>query len=114
MKIILAPCVMEDKPKASMREGNSYFSKSQFIQVMEESSDVFALLLLEENTVQDDISPLLRPLMEEFRDVMSDEIPLRLPPMRGIQHNIDLVPGASIPNKTAYRMSPKEHEELQR
>ena len=34
--------------------------------------------------------------------------------MRDIQHQIDLVLGSVFPYKLAYKMSPKEHEELTR
>ncbi|GJW38497.1 RNA-directed DNA polymerase, partial [Tanacetum coccineum] len=33
---------------------------------------------------------------------------------KDIQHCVDFVPGSSIPNKPAYSMNPKEHEEIQR
>ncbi len=45
---------------------------------------------------------------------MVDDLPDELPPRRGISHCIDFIPGASLPNKEAYRMSPKDHEEIRK
>ncbi|KAH9658315.1 Endonuclease [Citrus sinensis] len=53
-------------------------------------------------------------LLQEFDDVFPNEVPNGLPPIRGIEHQIDFVPGATIPNRPAYRSNPKETKELQR
>ena len=53
-------------------------------------------------------------LLQEFDDVFPEEIPSGLPPIRGIEHQIDFVPGSTIPNRPAYRSNPEETKELQR
>ena len=53
-------------------------------------------------------------LLQEFEDVVVDEMPPELPPIRGIEHQIDFVPGATLPNHPAYRANPEETKELQR
>ena len=56
-------------------------------------------------------SPIVS-LLQEFEDVIPEEIPHGLPPIRGIEHQIDFVQGASIPNRPAYRTNPEETKEL--
>jgi len=56
----------------------------------------------------------LASILEKFQDIMPDEMPHQLPPMRDVQHAIDLIPGSSLPNLPHYRMSPAENEELNR
>ncbi|KAI9173962.1 hypothetical protein LWI28_009417 [Acer negundo] len=51
---------------------------------------------------------------EDFDEVFPEEMPIGLPPTRGIKHQIDFVPGAPILNRPAYRSNPEETKELQR
>jgi ribulose bisphosphate carboxylase small subunit len=41
-------------------------------------------------------------------------VPPGLPPIQGIEHQIDLIPGASLPNRAPYRTNPEETKEIQR
>ncbi|XP_033139498.1 uncharacterized protein LOC117131495, partial [Brassica rapa] len=50
----------------------------------------------------------------EYQDVFPEDNPIGLPPIRGIEHQIDFVPGATLPNRPAYRTNPVETKELQR
>ena len=60
------------------------------------------------------VPSVVQVLLQEFEDVFPDDIPSGLPSIRGIEHQIDFVPGASIPNRLAYRSNPEETKELQR
>ena len=60
------------------------------------------------------IHPKMHSLLRDFADVFPEELPSGLPPIRGIEHQIDLLPGAPLPNKAAYRCNPEETKELQR
>jgi hypothetical protein len=51
--------------------------------------------------------------LNNFRDVFQD-VPVGLPPDRGIGHTIPLEPGAKPPFKPIYRLSPSEQEEAKR
>ncbi|XP_019246510.1 PREDICTED: uncharacterized protein LOC109226170 [Nicotiana attenuata] len=55
-----------------------------------------------------------KKLLAKFDYVISEDVPLELLPMRDIQHQIDLIPGASLPNKKAYRLNTTQQVELQR
>ena len=53
-------------------------------------------------------------LLQDYKDGFPEEIPAGLPPLRGIEHQIDLIPGAALPNRPPYRTNPEETKEIQR
>jgi hypothetical protein len=54
----------------------------------------------------------IRRVLEEFPDVMLEELPEDLPPRRWVDHAIEVMPGVEPPAKAPYRMSHEELKEL--
>jgi hypothetical protein len=68
-------------------------------------------------SLNDITTPLPRAItsfLQEFKDVFPAETPPGLPPLRGIEHHIDLIPGVMLPNHAAYRTNPEETKKIQR
>ena len=60
------------------------------------------------------LPPAVTNILQEFADVFPQDVPPGLPPIRGIEHQIDLIPGASLPNRAPYRTNPEETKEIMR
>jgi hypothetical protein len=60
-----------------------------------------------------DIPPAVADLLQEYTDVFPKDLPPGLPPLRGIEHLIDLIPGAQLPNCALYRTNQDETKEIQ-
>jgi hypothetical protein len=51
----------------------------------------------------DDILEEVQELLDNFFDIVLDELPNSLPPIRRINHHIDLIPRESLSKKETYR-----------
>ena len=91
--------------------GNYFLGKKQFIDVVAKTKRVYILLGNKSNG-DSKIPKVVTHILEEFQDLFPNELPQGLPPLRDIQHQIDLVPGSTLPNRPHYRMSPTKYEEL--
>ncbi|RDY03037.1 hypothetical protein CR513_13427, partial [Mucuna pruriens] len=81
--------------------------KSKKISAFAKEKEVESVLLAKEKL-------LVLLYKDEFTNVFLDEVPHGLPPLRGIEHQIDLILGCPIPNRSAYRTNPEKTKEIQK
>ncbi|XP_013639428.1 PREDICTED: uncharacterized protein LOC106344638 [Brassica oleracea var. oleracea] len=109
------PAKSPPPPEPTNAKSNLLCSYSKFFSELRMEGRAFALILTTvDHAITSQLSPSLSPILKEFNDVFPPELPTELPPLRDIQHQIDLVPGSTLPHRPHYRMSPLEHEELRR
>jgi len=70
------------------------------------------LLVLEKGGKETPLHPLAQPLIHEFGDHFPNDLPLGLPLIKGIEHKIDVLPRASLPNRSSSMCNLLKTEEL--
>ena len=109
----------DDNSVEKLKKQPNFYTKGDQIRSVFFTNKPMILLVYKEayfntNDLDSAIPSVVVSLMQEFDDVFPEDIPNGLPPLRGIEHQIDLVPRASIPNRPANRSNPEETKELQR
>ena len=93
-------------------------TKSDINQLIASTSVAYALVckdaLISIQDMQYSLPPAVANVLHEYSDVFPSEILAGLPPIREIEYQIDLTPGASLPNRAPYRTNPEETKEIQR
>ena len=62
------------------------------------------------NDLEESLPSVVVSLLQEYEDVFPND----LPPIRGIEHQIDFAPSVTIPIRPTYMSNPEEIKELQR
>lgn len=68
--------------------------------------------LVSHKVISSSLPPTITNLLHEYIDVFSTEIHPGLPHIRGIKYQTDLIPGATLLNRAAYRTNPEETKEI--
>ncbi|XP_057953971.1 uncharacterized protein LOC131148267 [Malania oleifera] len=104
--------------KLGRKQTNFYAKVSEIKRAMFSTQPIIVLLYKKAclNTNEPDFAlpSSIVSLLQEYEDVFPEETPHGLPPIRGIEHQIDFVPGVTIPKQPAYRNNPEDTKELQR
>jgi hypothetical protein len=112
------PVKSENQQAIHLKDPVMLATKSDLAEIHVDDTCCYALVCTYALFSNDDIArtfpATVTNLLQEFSDVSSAEIPPGLPPIRGIEHQIEFIPGASLPNHATYRANPEETKEIQR
>ncbi|XP_074357927.1 uncharacterized protein LOC141697438 [Apium graveolens] len=115
-KISMAPILDFDGDAGHKKSNFSVMSNDdkELDETIKETRGFFPVMvkLLMSVVKEEAIMEEVHELLQDFEELIIDELPNALPPMWDIQHRIDLITGAKLPNLPHYRMSFKENEIL--
>jgi hypothetical protein len=104
--------------KTPGKEGLVMMTRNGDLKELSEPNAMFFVLLykdtlLSTNNLPSTLPSIVFDALQEYDDVFPNEVPPGLPPKRGIEHQIDLVSGASLPKRAAFRTNLEETKEIQ-
>ena len=110
----------ENQPKALQAEGRNFLTivhdPSSLMDKCKEIQTVHLMVVKGEIESRDLVVAQtlveVQTLLKEFDNLIPEDLPRELPPMRNIQHHIDLIPSASLPKVPHYRMCSKVNKIL--
>ena len=111
--------VKEKQERGEAKRAENFYAKPSDLRVAYFTKQpvlvfVYKEACLSSNSLDPSLPSSVSSLLQEFEDLFPEETPSGLPPIRGIEHQIDFIPGATIPNWPAYRCNPEQTKELQR
>eukprot|EP00253_Pinus_taeda_P032129 PITA_32129 len=111
--------VYHDKTdKGIVGDSISLISGKELLQEIKEKEMCFVVVgkpkVIPASTNLDNLPVEIKHLLDNYFDIIVDELPSALPPIISSSHHIDLIFGASLSNKATYRMTPPENEEVER
>ena len=78
----------------------------KFLDTMRHEDMCFAIVPKDGKIEVEEVPIEVVDLLKEFLDIISNNVPVGLPPVWKISNQMDLILGASFPNKVAHRMTP--------
>jgi hypothetical protein len=99
--------IASKKSEITLKGGCLLSTKSEVNELLASNSVSYALIckdaLISLHDLQQSLPPIVADILQEYADDFPSEVPAGLPPLRGIEYQIDLIPGASLPNHAPYR-----------
>lgn len=108
---------MTAKENKDVNDGSSQImlcSSKDFLK--EQKREYFCLVVIPKRVQEmeklNSIPLEIQPLLNEFKEIVVDDLSASLPPLRSISHQIAVMLGSSFSNKASHRMTPVENEEV--
>ena len=82
----------------------------KFLQQLSKEEVSYVIVCKPTGNIEIDLSNFpveIQDMLSEFGDIIVDDLPNELPPIRKISHHMYFISGMSLPNKDAYKMTPQ-------